>query len=287
MSTDKQLIANQKNAQLSTGPVSEAGKIIVSTNAIKHGIFTKDLIMSSSLGQENEEEYNELLNNLIGSLSPENQMESLLVEKIAVDFWRLRRVIRFEVGSIGKYLKSIFDEFYSHGKKNNEEIDREIRSKRESIEWNYAFIECLKKEEVSFDQPLWKGPTIESDIVADFYLLVRSFKNLPQEIRDKLYFGDFNFEEIKAIVKKNGYSTTKEISAKLIELYSAQNQDFENEIQELEEKKPINIAADKLNSMLGLIPQEASTEKVLKYERSLQKSIYENLFLLKKLQGMF
>ena len=112
MSSEKQLIANQNNALLSTGPKTSEGKAIISTNAVKHGVFTKDLIISSILGKENEDEYQEMLNNLIDCLSPQNQMESLLVEKIAIDFWRLKRVIRFETGSIQKYLEEIFKEFY-------------------------------------------------------------------------------------------------------------------------------------------------------------------------------
>jgi len=90
MTTPKQIEANCQNALLSTGPMTISGKTIVSTNAIKHGIFTKDLILTSEIGRENEDEYSEILNNLIECLSPSNQMESLLVEKIAVDFWRLR-----------------------------------------------------------------------------------------------------------------------------------------------------------------------------------------------------
>ena len=61
MSTEKQLIANQQNAQLSTGPSTMSGKAIVATNAIKHGIFTKDLILSSEEEKENIEDYEELL----------------------------------------------------------------------------------------------------------------------------------------------------------------------------------------------------------------------------------
>jgi hypothetical protein len=48
-----------------------------------------------------------------------------------------------------------------------------------------------------------------------------------------------------------------------------------------------NDAADKLTYMLGMAPATENTDKVLKYERSLQKSIFQNLFLLKKLQGIF
>ena len=135
MTTEKQMLANQQNAQLSTGPITLLGKAAVASNAIKHGIFTKDLIISSTLGKEDESEYLEMLNNLIGCLTPQNQIESLLVEKIAIDFWRLRRVIRFEVGSIEKYLEKIFDDFYSYPRKTNEEIDTEIEGKNEYLKW--------------------------------------------------------------------------------------------------------------------------------------------------------
>ena len=41
-----QASANQSNAQKSTGPVTEEGKAIVSNNAIKHGLFSKRLILA-------------------------------------------------------------------------------------------------------------------------------------------------------------------------------------------------------------------------------------------------
>lgn len=44
MSSEKQIHANQQNAQFSTGPVTSEGKMIVASNAIKHGIFTGDFL---------------------------------------------------------------------------------------------------------------------------------------------------------------------------------------------------------------------------------------------------
>jgi hypothetical protein len=110
--------------------MTEKGKIVVSANAIKHGIFTKDLILSSNIGQESESEYQEILDNLEGSLSPCNQMESLLVEKIAVDFWRLRRTIRFETGSLAKCINSLLKDIYSFGNKNNETLIKKSNTKK-------------------------------------------------------------------------------------------------------------------------------------------------------------
>ncbi len=94
-------------------------------------------------------------------------------------------------------------------------------------------------------------------------------------------------KELQVLLRKNGYSDAKEISAKLIELYSRQNQRLEEDIQKLIKQKLTNDTSNKLTFMLGLIPTVDNTDKVLKYERSLQKSIFQNLLMLKKLQGAF
>lgn len=288
MTTQKQIEANCLNAQLSTGPTTACGKATVSTNAVKHGIFTKDLILASDLEHESKDEYQEILDNLIDCLSPCNQIESLLVEKIAVDFWRLRRTIRFETGSIAQYIKSLVRELYSYDNPNNEKIDEQTRHKQRIVDWNMTYLECLSKGEVTFDQPEWKGSDVTSDVIEDFYLIAKSFNTLTKEEREKLYYtGGLSFDELRALLKRNGYSGANEISAKLIELLTRQNQRLQEEIQKLTEQKLANIESNKLIYMLGMTPQADNTDKILKYERSIQKSIYQNLIMLKKLQGAF
>jgi hypothetical protein len=289
MTTAKQNKANQKNALLSTGPVSEEGKEIVCLNAIKHGIFAKDLIISSGIGKENEKEYYDLLQNLVYSLQPKNQMEVLLVEKISIDFWRLRRVIKFEGGSIKKHLDEILKEFYSYNNKDNKEIDKEIENKQSMIVWNNKYIKLLEKGLVNFNQAVWKDKDIKSDILEDFYFIARSieYDKKSKAESDRLYNGDFDFIEIKALIKKYGYGADKEISSKLIEIYLKQNEEIEEDIQELELKKTQNIEADELNTKICSIPQDSDIDKIMKYEKSIQKSIFQNLLLLKKLQHEF
>ncbi len=289
MTTKKQNEANQKNALFSTGPVSEEGKTVVCLNAIKHGIFAKDLIINSGLGKENEKEYYDLFQNLMDCLNPTNQMESLLVEKITIDFWRLRRVLRFEEGSIKKYLDEVLNEFYTYSHKTNSEIDKAIENKKTMIDWNVRYIECLAKHSVFFDQPIWKGKDIESDIIEDFYAIAKDieYDKKSKEECNRIYNGEFNFTEIKAFIKKHGYCSDKEISSKLIEIYLKQNEEIEEAIQELEQDKRKNIAADELNAKICAIPQDESVDKIMKYEKSIQKSIFQNLLLLKKLQHEF
>jgi hypothetical protein len=104
MTSEKQEQANVRNAQSSTGPVSPEGKALVARNAIKHGIFARDLVISAGDGREDEMEYHELLFELKKDLSPVGRMEMILVEKIAVNYWRLRRLVRFETGEIREQL---------------------------------------------------------------------------------------------------------------------------------------------------------------------------------------
>jgi hypothetical protein len=288
MTTEKQLLTNLQNAQQSTGPMTAEGKAVVAINAIKHGIFTTALIISSEIGQESEEEYQAILNNLIDCLLPCNQMENLLVEKIAVDFWRLRRTIRFETGSIAKHIADLLGKFYSYGLKDNRKIDKEIQHNQKVIEWNIRFIEYLAQGIVTFDQPVWKKDEFESDIIDDLYRAAKSISNLTKGEREMLYNSScMTLDQLHSLLQKYGYVDPKEISSKLIEIYTREKKHLEEENAKLSLDKISNDAADKLTYMLGMAPATENTDKVLKYERSLQKSIFQNLLLLKKLQGIF
>lgn len=285
MTTKKQMIANQKNALASTGPVTSEGRAIVATNPIKHGVFSKHLNVASALFRENEGDYQELLENLQSSLVPQNQMESLLVEKIAIDFWRLGRVIRFEAGSIEQHLQSIFKEYYRFDRKATSELIEQIECCKSDIEWIEVYIECLKNKQVEFDQPTWEGDEISSNITEDLYLIARNLPDISYEDREALPCNSFT--KLKATIEQYANASKEGISARLIELYTNEAGRLKNKIKDLERNQLENTAIDKLNCMLGSLPSTDNTDKVLKYERSLQKSIFQNLFLLKKLQGVF
>ena len=68
----QQIRANQINSQKSTGPKTVTGKQIVAGNAQKHGIFSKQLILSD----EDSAEYKMLLDNLQAELRPVGVLES-------------------------------------------------------------------------------------------------------------------------------------------------------------------------------------------------------------------
>ena len=144
MTTARQIEANKQNALLSTGATTLEGKKAVSKNAIKHGIFTATLLIGDGMEQEILSEYQELLQNIIEGLKPTDQMESLLVEKIAVDFWRLRRVINFESHCISdrySMLKPMYTIPYDG---DSERITRYERSLHRSIMQNLSMLKKLQ-----------------------------------------------------------------------------------------------------------------------------------------------
>jgi hypothetical protein len=94
------LEANRRNARFSTGPKTEQGKVHSRRNALKHGVLASALLVSKGLGAEDSAEFGELLTILHEDLLPVGVLEEMLVEKIAVCWWRQRRALQCEAGLI-------------------------------------------------------------------------------------------------------------------------------------------------------------------------------------------
>ncbi|MFC1657262.1 hypothetical protein ACFL2P_01645 [Candidatus Moduliflexota bacterium] len=93
MTTAKQLEANRKNAQKSTGPRTPKGKSVSRLNALKHGLLSKEVLLPSG---EQKEALEAFSGRLRADLRPEGEMEHLLVDRIVAATWRLRRVLQVE-----------------------------------------------------------------------------------------------------------------------------------------------------------------------------------------------
>lgn len=102
--TKSKIEANRRNAQLSTGPKTPGGKAAVRYNALKDGILAKEVVIPVGDGREEGGRFEELLSGLREELNPLGVLEEMLVEKIAVSFWRLGRVLRAGAGVLRKDL---------------------------------------------------------------------------------------------------------------------------------------------------------------------------------------
>jgi hypothetical protein len=92
MATKKQIMANRANAQKSTGPKTAEGRQVTSRNAATHGLFARDVVAAG----EDRKLFDSLLEALIEEHQPGTITEALIVERIALAFWREKRLARAE-----------------------------------------------------------------------------------------------------------------------------------------------------------------------------------------------
>lgn len=98
--SERRLQANRKNALRSTGPKTARGKRTVGRNAIKHGLFAREVVIADGNGKETLEEFHALAEQLWDYYEPVGIVEECLVQTIATCWWRKARVIRAENGEI-------------------------------------------------------------------------------------------------------------------------------------------------------------------------------------------
>ena len=95
MSTQRQIEANRRNAQKSTGPTSVTGKAASSLNALKTGIHAKSLVLPT----ENPAELDELVEDSYHSFNPTTPEARSLVDEFIYCEWSLRRLRAAETQS--------------------------------------------------------------------------------------------------------------------------------------------------------------------------------------------
>ncbi len=81
-----------------TGPRTQRGKQKSKSNALKHGIFSKVVLLKD----EPQAEFDSLLRGLRNDFKPEGTLEGVLVENLATSLWRKRRLLIAEGAEIRK-----------------------------------------------------------------------------------------------------------------------------------------------------------------------------------------
>ena len=269
MTSEKQEQANAQNAQLSTGPVTTEGKAVVATNAVKHGIFARDLVINAGDGREDEMEYHELLDELKKDLAPVGRMEMLLVEKIAVNYWRLRRLVRFETGEIRERLddfrESALRLHYSSSYHSQERPELEYYSYNDEI------------SDAEYKEQLYKvagmtssGFDLMEDKAALEYVLYWRMD------REEVEFAEEDYEEAKKYVAALSPQMKGKLLREMLE-------EAEQVLFEMEEVRTWWVRFDRIQKAKSL-PGEKDLNNVIRYENSLERSIFRNLAALKTLQ---
>ena len=249
--------------------MSPEGKAIVARNAIKHGIFAKDLVIRTGDGREDEMEYQELLAELKKDLVPAGRMEMILVEKIAVNYWRLRRLVRHETGQIRQQL----DDYRENALSSHYNSSYSSRQRPELRYYNYS--ENITDAEYRDQRYKVVG-------------MRRSGFNLSEEKAALDYVLYFRLD------REEPHFTTKDYMAakKYVDSLSPQMQgklrkemlnEAERVLGEMEEVRAWQVKFDRIQKAKSL-PKDHDLNNIIKYENSLERSIFRNLAALKTLQ---
>ena len=107
MATEKQIAANRRNAQLSSGPRTQAGKNVSRMNALRHGLTQQIEVMTP----EEKEAKDKFFDEIISSLAPEGAIESQFAHSVADGHWRLNRASSIEnnIFTLARWLEDSSD----------------------------------------------------------------------------------------------------------------------------------------------------------------------------------
>jgi hypothetical protein len=180
MSSFRQIEANRRNAQLSTGPVTEEGKRQSRQNALRHGLTAETVIDAL----EDAADYAAFEIAVTADYDAQSAVERELVLRLASLLWRLRRATAIESGLFKIQAKHLLQ--FCPRRPTNQERRRIIDSMHRST---IATEEDMQQDDDPSSSALDEGPssTVEPTDPSDG--LTRAFvrlSNLPTYPLDRL-----------------------------------------------------------------------------------------------------
>jgi hypothetical protein len=103
MSSFRQIEANRRNAQLSTGPVTDEGKRRSRQNAVRHGLTAETVIDAL----EDAEDYAAFEMAVTSDYDAQTPVKRKLVQRLASLLWLLRRATAIETGLFKKQARQL------------------------------------------------------------------------------------------------------------------------------------------------------------------------------------
>ena len=280
--SNKQLEANKKNAPKG-GVKTDEGKAIVKYNALKHGLLAQEAVITAGEGAENPDEFSALLDDLKVQLQPQGTLEEMLVEKVAVAYWRLRRAYRYESGLIRRELDTASDDFHEgrnqefNGKhKTDEQIEAKIAEEKEELE-------VWKKDGRDLARMKKAGKPLE-----DIYDREDNWDWL----HDKVHYmlpenpDGWNAQNLREFLNNNLDWSDGDIWDKLIGICNEKVKKYAEEIADLEKEMASNRLKLQVVKKLGTIPSKYELDRLLRYEGSIERQFYKALNQLERLQRL-
>jgi len=279
--------ANRANALRSTGPKSNEGKATVKWNAMKHGLLAREVVIDTGDGKENAEEFRSLLASLVSDLSPEGTLEEMLVEKIAVCYWRLRRALKCEAGGIRKMLNTyVIDQEFDRSNEVRQILDMPSftgKGKQRIFLMSSAGIRHLIERvegllhEVETEGRLSK---VTSKGVQDIFGGDEGTFG-----RDLLFYewlaSDEGQETVRADPGEGETLTSDECRRVLMKMLVEKLSSLKNALKATEEQEDLNSRTEMAQLS---IPDDPSAARILRYETTIERQMYRAMSEFERLQ---
>src|SRR6476660_4598654 len=98
MCSERKRLANQRNAQKSTGPKTEEGKSICRRNALKHGLTGSGIVLPRAAEARLQTKLQAMRENLV----PINELEEILVQRVALAAVRMETCVQKESAELAR-----------------------------------------------------------------------------------------------------------------------------------------------------------------------------------------
>src|SRR5271165_1668628 len=148
MTSFRQIEANRRNAQKSTGPNADEGKQRSRCNAVRHGLTAETVIGAL----EDAEDYKAFEAAIIADYDAQTAVERELVLRLASLLWRLRRATTIETGLFEIEAEHLGKAGQTHQvSPASREIVRALFGPQESVGSSSGVPACGVKEVLSVD----------------------------------------------------------------------------------------------------------------------------------------
>lgn len=302
MTTKRQIVANSKNAQNSTGPKSKEGLQKVSQNALTHGLTSSKHII---LPDESMEEYGAFVSALEADFQVSTQAEKILVEKMAQAQWKKMRLRRYEqtlLNAETEYNVWQLQQKKEEGLENQaiQALEFEITTLKKYIGHLEASIEeCqrinrIRKPDRFQEEAEWFYKEAYQDVENAYeslkgYLdtmILLSKSDSPQNRDELFYIVIRRLTSMVRIWSENNDPSKRPICTYVLEQYHEVLQE-RLEQKELEKERILESRMAKLRMMFAgcsLWLSEEQQARVQRYEAALDNQYYKALQELQKLQ---
>jgi hypothetical protein len=264
------------------GPTTQRGKQKSRQNATKHGIFAVGIIPK----RESEADYLTIVEDMAETLQPAGRLEEILVEKLAMLMWRYRRLLQAEAAEVARQTESdqegkfegevqaavklgggqgyIPEALYTHNKV--------------AIQWAIEYLREIRQK------TLEKGLDWERDRKA-LTLVYGSVKGQGEYGHHPLGLLASRYRELAGMGKDQQSATDvpRDAAKTIADLVFIEVIGLGRTLRDW--RKRTNVR-NRLQATAALVPRQEVTDRLQRYEGSLERSFDRTLSQLERLQRL-